>query len=245
MKSGRCKFCESDALLVKAHIYPKSVYDYIRRGDKYPSKLYSSDSRIHPKRTQIGVYDQTILCQTCEDGFKKYDDYGAALLLKDVDPATLIPNANTPVAYSVAKYDYTRLKLFFLGVLWRASASRHEVFQKCDLGPHEHAVRAMIRDGDPGGPEDFGVALRRYIDDLGQYSTTSPYRTKICGVNFTVLHMAGYKAFIKTDRRLLPVEFAPCVLAPGRPLYVLTHDIRLDKDFAFMRKVVMSRTHRK
>ena len=62
---------------------------------------------------------------------------------------------STPT-YEIADFDYARLKLFFISVLWRAHLSQDQFFDAVDLGPWQSTARQMIWEGDPGLPAILG-----------------------------------------------------------------------------------------
>jgi hypothetical protein len=233
----RCRACGEEKQLIEAHIIPKSFFAYINDGDRVPGKLYSSENNVYPRRSPIGAYDSSILCRDCEDMFAPWDDYAAKLLLAD-PPGTVHARAGQRW-YFIESYDYTMLKLFFLSVLWRASVSKHDMFELVHLGPYEDQILEMLTEGDPGPAELYAVLVKRLTDKVGVKSILSPHRLRFEERNFNLLHMAGYKVHIQVDRRPVPDFIRASVMSPSDPLIVYVGDSREDGDFAMMKSALM------
>src|SRR5689334_16282683 len=148
----KCKMRGCDGPLIKAHILPASMYPHRVAGTS-DTKIYSKAEDAFPRRSPVGVWDKTILCHECETLFQKCDDYAQQILRAR-------PKGETPRLFSLQNFDYALLKRFFLGLLWRASVSRQEMFSRVNVGPkHEKRLRALILSNDPGEPEEYAVWL--------------------------------------------------------------------------------------
>ena len=73
-KNGLCKFCNTDGKLVDAHIIPKAFY---RREGDHPFMIMNATRAERPARSQKGLWDDTILCDSCEGRFAFLDTYAA------------------------------------------------------------------------------------------------------------------------------------------------------------------------
>jgi hypothetical protein len=133
-----CKLCGKDEKLIKSHIIPESLWPHRKHGGK--QKVYSSLSKHYPKRSQKGIYDTAILCENCEKLFSPWDDYAQTLLLSDIEKNYIIENGKI-VCFEIKDYDYHKLKLFFISLLWRASVSTHEFFQGVKANKFENQLK--------------------------------------------------------------------------------------------------------
>ena len=236
---NKCKFCHKKRKLVEAHIVPRSFFKHIRADDRQASRIYSTQSWIFPKKTQTGIYDDSILCEHCERRFNPWDTYAAEFLIPEFGKDGFIyDDKGKGKGYVIEKYDYAKLKLFFLSVMWRASVSGNRYFRNIQLGLHESNIRQMLDSNDPGHPDVYPIFLTRFIDEFGMYSMMDPYRDRLDNRNYNILNMAGYRAFIKTDKQDIPRLFAPLTLQPDRPLLIYTAEITDKAEFGLMKKMI-------
>jgi hypothetical protein len=142
----KCKLTGIDGRPVKAHIIPKSFY-VKDPGERKPNKIITNTKGVYPKKSPIGIYDETIVTEEGERIFTSWDDYAAELLLAKKSDFKKRFNKGECIAFEIENYDYEKLKLFFLSVLWRASVSSHEFFKKVKLGGHENIIRDALLKG--------------------------------------------------------------------------------------------------
>jgi len=222
--------CLEDKKLIDAHIIPKSFFKSIKI-DNQPLEIHTNKKGEYTKRSHAGIYDKTILCGDCETLFQRYDDYAQSLLLPDAKEEDYIlgPDGKR-VGYILKNIDYCNLKLFFLSVLWRASVSTREEFSKIDVGPFEKALRLMMQSDDPGDENVFSVIVNRFDDYLGKKFLIDPHNERFDdGINFCRFYLgAGYRVFIKVDKRSLPESniFRFFILKTNQPLCVTINDLR-------------------
>ena len=77
---GKCKFCGQEKKLIKAHIIPKKFYLNIKN-DRFS---YINVETMECKHTQMGAYDQNILCTECDNHILgEYDKEGYRVLFGD------------------------------------------------------------------------------------------------------------------------------------------------------------------
>lgn len=123
-----CNLCNSKvSKLVDSHILPKSFY---------PKKeiSYLMDSHEIFKRRPTGEYDQ-IVCDACEKRFNDWDDHGYKVLLENFH--------NKPVldySFRELKYDYKKMKLFFLSLLWRLHVSKGYLGEQVKLSENDFRI---------------------------------------------------------------------------------------------------------
>jgi hypothetical protein len=73
----KCRFCEKESKLIKAHIIPE-VFFRLARGD---DMLTNISTGKRPQKSPIGAYDKGILCADCEKCFGEADSYTASFLI--------------------------------------------------------------------------------------------------------------------------------------------------------------------
>jgi hypothetical protein len=164
--------------------------------------------------SQSGFWDDNILCAGCESLFGEWDAYGFEVLGNP-------PGNNGPLstdadlqAFILRNVDYTKLKLFILGTLWRASVTKHKFFEEIDLGPDEPHIGNLIRNGQPGPMEEYPVIIGRLIRQRYEQVIFTPWTSKLEGINVCVLYLPAVKIIIRVDKRPLPPELVVVALKP-------------------------------
>lgn len=230
-----CKLCSREAQLVKAHIIPKSFWEI---DPKQPFSLITNTPGQYSRRSRIGVYDPTIVCETCERSFSDYDSYAAKLLLGETRKFVPIRDSTgSTLAYLIPHINYRLLKLFGIAVLWRAGVSSHSYFRRVKLGPYLERARDMLLRADPGVPEDFGVTLAIW-DRLEAPILMDPFPERWDGINYYRLYLGRYLAYIKVDRRAVPTILSPTVLRPDAPLVLVARLLDRSKELPLMRRIL-------
>jgi len=148
-----CNLCNKNSLLVRSHIIPRAFFDL---GPNPGTKLLSNIPGQFPKRAPAGVYD-FIVCDGCERSFNEYDDYGAKVLIQELDSYERIVERGKFAGLRATGIDYRLLKLFSISLLWRASVARHPFYSRVRLGQFERPAREMLMTGDPGGTDEFAT----------------------------------------------------------------------------------------
>ncbi|HRY52257.1 MAG TPA: hypothetical protein P5089_00180 [Candidatus Portnoybacteria bacterium] len=216
-----CKFCLQDKKLVDAHIVPRCFFERQKGGELFLEVLCTNKS-IRKSRSYIGLYDNSLVCYECEQKFSKFDDYGCKLLLSNLDDKNFIlSSAGEKAGYQINSFDYDKLKLFFLSVLWRASNSERKEFAKINVGSYNEKLKEMIINKNPGNQDEFSIFLTKFIDPLGSRNFMDPFSIKIDGINMCVFYFGGgYKAYIKVDKRPLSNLFNLFIIKKDRPAVV-------------------------
>jgi hypothetical protein len=161
-----CKLCHRKKTLRKSHIIPEWAYTALYDQDHKYFMISSFDDRI--KFKYQGEYEE-LLCDDCESYLGEFDEYGRNVMLnrpgeRDCGLSTFFED-DTIVVEGV---QYAEMKLFQLSVLWRAGISSRDFFDKVQLGPHEHAIRGMLVDRDPGRPGDYGCIMLPVLWGTGE-----------------------------------------------------------------------------
>lgn len=167
----KCKLCLADKQLQReSHIIPQFMYDQLLSDEGYFHKIkrdtikeYSSGKSV--KEFITGEYDGNILCAECDkERIGKLEDYAAKVFqfidhklesFKKIE-IEQYTNENGMSGKLIKKINYSKLKLFLLSILWRASISKRDFFDQVKLGnKHEEIIRKMIFDENPKKPENY------------------------------------------------------------------------------------------
>lgn len=231
----KCKGCNEEKKLVKAHIIPESFFSDLRDGDN-PLALLTNTSGIYPKRANKGIYDKNILCRDCEDIFQTVDNYGQKILLHS-EQEQLISNGIV-AGFKVDQFDYKLLKLFFLSILWRSSVSTHKFYSKIALGPFEDAVKKLIWNNSPGAPDEFSCILAKFTDEKIGKIILNPHRDKLDQINYYRFYLSGYILYIKVDKRHSSSFYKPFVINKNDPLIIIARDIKNSKEYQILLDII-------
>lgn len=234
-----CKLTGKAGSPVKAHIVPESFY--LIRPEQGPLRLVTNTPGRFPKRSPVGLYDSTIVTAEGEACFAPWDSYAAELLLHGFPTATpLKQDQGQIVGYEYSSFDYTKLKLFFLSVLWRAGASSYEFFKRVNLGPHFEVLRNMLFNADPGRPDEYAVVLAVFDDDPEWAKIMDPFpgRYGRNGIRFYCLYVGNFIAYVKVDKRPADAPMRELQVTPDAPLRILRRAYAESKERRIMAKIV-------
>lgn len=229
-KIGCCKFCGTRGKLVDSHIIPKGFIEESHF-------LASSYAGEHQKKSRTGIYDQ-FLCDEHEKQFGRWDNY-AISLLRDNPPEKV-----SDEFFVYESVDYPLLKLFFISVLWRASAASHSFFDNINIGEHREVLKTQIETKNPGGIDDFPVMLC-YSEEKETTAIFEPRMHQYLGVDFVLLYLPNFLAIIKVDEKPLPEKFRDKALNETGTLYVEKRVFEGSFDERIMQKVVSRNLIRK
>jgi hypothetical protein len=198
----KCKLClEEKKLINTSHIIPSFMYKELLAGEINFVKgdLKSAKS----KNIQTGEFEGGILCKDCEGRIAQWEHYANAFLygsqLKEMGTVDMQNFKNVHgVEYTQVKgINYSKLKLFFLSVLWRASISTRPLFKNVSLGSYEEKIRFMLHSEDPGKEHTYPCLLQDYRKTGLPYQIIGEplkiekegvrYHFLICGVLYTFL----------------------------------------------------------
>ena len=210
----KCKGCGQENKLIKAHAIPEAFFVGLRDGRK-PPKLITDTAGIFPQRSQIGVYDEGILCRECEDRFQEVDNYGQLLLLKEENELIELIKNGAIVGWTIKEYNFNLLKRFFVSI----------------LGPFEEEAKKLIWEESSGDPSQFSFVLAKFIDDEIGRTIMDPHRERWYGINYYRFYLYGYVLYIKVDSRKTPAEFRRIGANDGIPLYIIGRDIFKSKEY--------------
>ena len=234
----KCKFCGNESSLIRAHVIPAGFFRRIRQGEK-PLEVITNTAGEYTKKSQIGEYDQTIVCSKCETIWQEWDNYAQQLLAEEPLNWRARYYNNRKIYYVVDNFEYKKLKLFFISMVWRASVSSRPFFSKVSLGQFEDIAKQRIANTDPGGSEDFSVTLAKFDHPLAK-SMLDPHEDKHSDVNYYRFYLASYIAYIKVDYKPAPEPLSQLAMAENRPLYIHCKDFRKSKELNLMKKLLES-----
>lgn len=194
------------------------------------SLIVPADPEIPHSKSRSGLFDNKIVCSSCEARFSEPDRYAKRILLdrRWDDPREGLPDFRQ---YDVLPdTDAATLKMFALNVLWRAAASELSFFATVRLGPHIEPLTELVRAQVCGGVHDFSVRLARFrpvpssVGLSPEQGFTNPFRRKGDGINWISIPFNSFVATVKVDSRPAPVGLLPALLSPGNPVIVLRRD---------------------
>lgn len=222
---------------MEAHVIPRSFHR-IDPSDRQPTRLVTNVEGRYTQKIRKGVYDASIVCEECERRFSPWDDYADELFLKSWEKFERITDRGHEIGYSLPTFDYPRLKLFFLSLLWRAGASEHAMFAKIDLGPRESVLKNAIERADPGAIDFFGVVLQAF--DSTNVGMLNPHPERFSGLRFYRFYLSHIIAFIKVDGRPFIDPFPSVALGPGRSLVLVQKNFMTSPERRVMRSLVIA-----
>lgn len=228
---------------MRAHVIANSFYRPLMEDDGF-AFVASNRSGIYPSKRSTGIYDRELVCEECERLFSPWDLYGKQFLLdRNWDSEEPFPDRGEPLARIVHDYDYRKLKLFFLSVLWRSAVSTQPFFKRVDLGPHLDSLHSLLAKQIPGTKDDFAVNIARFEptgarDVDPQYGFLNPGKTRYGTVNYIQFWLSAFAVIVKVDRRPAIEPLKTFCLAPDPPLVIILRDFSHSKELAAQRRLV-------
>jgi len=151
------------------------------------------------KRNPIGVYDDGILCISCDNKIGVYDEY-AAQFLNGVQLETHPSGAG----WLATGINQPLLKLFCISYLWRASITSRKEFVGVSLGAkHERAIKELILNNSHGSINQYSVVFAKFNgsnDTVG--GLLFPAKTRIGNILYYEAYLPKlYKFWVKVDSR--------------------------------------------
>lgn len=234
-----CKLTGKEGTPAKAHIIPESFYLFDKELNE-PSLLVTNSKGIYSKRTWKGIYDDSIVTQEGERYFLKCDDYAFKLLVEQFASAKPLELKGSIVAYIYDNFDYDKLKLFFLSVLWRAAVSSHPFFKRVDIGSHLETIRKAIIESDPGSSHFYSTVLALFdaSDERNWAKIMDPFKGRIADITFYTFYLGNIVAYIKVDKRKARTPMREIQIDPNRPLYLIKKNFWDSNEVSIMRNIV-------
>jgi len=210
----KCKFCNKEKDLIKAHIIPYSFFKNVKGDD---GRLFVVDDRENSfkKRAFKGFYDEELVCRGCEGLFADCDNYAKKFFF-DTKRDRQEFYENKPIADIYNKFNYDKLMLFFVSMLWRASASKHDSCKAVRLGKYQELAKQMIL-SKKVSTSILSVILHRFTDKSGNI-VRAPGKTRLNGFNYYGFHMSNFYADIKVDSQIPHGYLNNLSIKRGKPI---------------------------
>jgi hypothetical protein len=193
-KMGICKLCGKEAILRMSHIIPRSYYKRLKK--ESGQLLLVSSAEENPKLTNSDPKER-LLCGDCEQFLSSnYEVYGTVILRQSEN---VIKNDDHIV---INGFDYKRMYLFFISILWRASLSTHPTFQAVSL---DESLQELLRQSILSNNLKISVHTNLRLDHFFRLSvvriidSTKNIEDKIIRsiiTNFRVVHGADKRSII-------------------------------------------------
>jgi hypothetical protein len=234
-----CRFCRNNAPLINAHVIPEAFFRQLRHSADVPLVVTGIAGEF-PKRRPIGIYDNTILCGSCEAKFSAVDDFGISILLSRFEETFTVVRRGTAIdAYQATCVDQRELLRFLVAVLWRASVSSQPFYKHVTLGLIESQALAAVEQPDAPISPVFAAILTRWVTDEQNRpvakSLLSPFRERWgIGVNAYRLYLGEMVAFIKVDQQPFPQPLRQYELLAKPELTVIARPLEGSKDLSSM-----------
>ena len=222
----QCKLCfQEKPLTENSHIIPKKFFQKAfinipkgfapeNYGDK-ANRLYSKESKS--RNQQSGIHVKNILCESCEQKLGVFDNYAQTILLNN-DKYLKKDDKEKVWKLQNIDYDYIKLKLFFMSVLWRSQICSDSFFSQVELTSDSEAkLRDMIINKNPGSENEFSVLLLKYLGEEAESFSVSRGK-QLCEVY--MFRLGNYTFYIKVDENSWPDLFQEYMLKPEQDLLI-------------------------
>jgi len=209
----KCRLCNQDKKLIKAHIYPAFFYKNFKlyspdsKGQGRVHKAVFSDNYFHynTKGLPEGLYDPNILCQACDNYFnEEFENYANNILFDNANSSKVKLIDNGIDLTTFKGIDYTKFKLFMLSVFWRASIS--DKFPRINLCSNdEEVLRSMFVTKDAKEEDIYGVLLL-YLNypEIAAKIMTDIKTIKTDNKNCYSFIAGGFLFYFYTDKFQIP-----------------------------------------
>lgn len=237
-----CKLTGAKGPGVRAHIIPRSFYDFGKSEHKPAKIIQLAGENSTISTSQIGEYDEGIVTKEGEAYFSVCDTYAWECLVKRGQDGRLYHDSLNPLCIEISDFDYLKLKMFFISLLWRAGVSSRALFRRVNLGPHEDRLRQLILANDPGSPHDYSVILGIHRDtpDYGlPMLEPIPLRDEETGIKYYRFSLGRLVACIKVDSQSYGHAWEDFVLKDGGLLrYIILDDFKTSSLYKSLRQDV-------
>jgi hypothetical protein len=210
MPIGICKLCRVDKQLIKAHIVPRSFWS----GSTKPLAIFSDDQELQPQKSLIGIYDENILCETCDNELGRLDEYALLNLVRASSVKKVFRHSGIMFEYS--NLNAYKIYCFIMSVAWRASVSNNKYYGEICLGPYEAEFRNEFMQA-PMGSINFEVYISEFDTSVLPY--LQPKSVRVDNINMIVVYANRFKILIKTDKRKFATPPKPVNLQCGNSIY--------------------------
>ena len=204
-----CKMCGQDRKLIQAHIIPRSFWNNQMRGDE-PLAILTNKPGWKPIKSPIGEYDSNILCEQCDNQLGVFDQHAYENLV--LDSGTPFGHQGKTLGFSYPKADSTLIRKFITSVVWRASISGRNYFNRIRLGKYEDVFKEYFL-----GDDNIGLSISCLMAefDRGDVPFLNPQYSRMEGIKFAVVFANRFTFYAKVDQQPLPDVFKQSEIKQG------------------------------
>ena len=166
---GNCNLCkETKELQRVCHVIPDFFYRENNLFHEHHNLVYidlqtllkTGEKKIISNKQKTGEYDLNKLCKGCDGNIiGGYESYTREFFYAEglpIGKELILTDKNGYIECS--NVDYTKLKLLFLSILWRAALSNRPVFSEIKIDDNiSEELRKMILNGEPKKDTEFPV----------------------------------------------------------------------------------------
>lgn len=247
----KCRFCNKNKKLIRAHIIPKNFYNKLRTSTdasiivEFKQKSRGNfERKLNTQKSQMGIYDKYLLCKECDSRLGIYDKYSYEIFLNPKHfkkKLTYIDKSDAYGIYKIDEFDFSKLQLFFISILWRASISTHKFYENINLGLLEtKAKECLVKDSadkDYFSVVAFKLSTKMDVENIC-YSVLTPLNLKDNGVNIYKFYFGGFQFIIKADSRKFNSEYKKVEISPGKPIII--PEVFIEED-QYIKKMLFSK----
>lgn len=220
----KCKLClKAEADKRNSHIIPKFMGK--RLFEAKPRHGIQIDITGKQRKIQSIPKEDFIFCLNCEKRFAKLEDYFARKLTSihnytnEKDKFRVHSDGSVNSILECLKVPFNTLKLFNYTLVWRASISKHDMFEKYKLPePYEEKLRGILDTNLSISHLELLNNFNEIQDDTGLDSyffkcevknefTRGPFSTYKIGKNAFGLFLVDFIIYTYTDKKDIPEEF--------------------------------------
>lgn len=167
---GQCKLTLTHGRYVKSHIIPRA---FTKPEWKGASWLQSGESSRAVRRWD-SWYDKSLVTREGEDILARYDDWAAQELRQHKLTWSSWGPMQKLSARDFKQIPRTKLRLFFLSLLWRAAASNMKDFSSIRIDASDlERIRTMVLNGRAEPFEFYPIALVQ-LSTIGEVHNLTP-----------------------------------------------------------------------
>lgn len=149
---AKCIICNKENKMCRSHVFPKWIFDYIKRNDASQKKgVILIDKQTNISEKSKGFRGNIGICLECDRKIGEFDEFVKTFTTDDyiVKNGEEISNFTGLIAYklSFSKEQYNLLKKFVASLLLRASRARDAFSLAVDIGSFENDFIKYIAGG--------------------------------------------------------------------------------------------------
>jgi hypothetical protein len=168
-----------------------------------------------------------------------YDDYAFKLLNEERSSRKAFPDhEGKTLGEYYDTFDYDKLKLFFMSVLFRAGLSNDPFFQHVTLGPYEAPLKAAFDRGIAPHPNVFAIFLQYYDEITSGPVFLPPGPIRFNNIKFYFFHIGRVMFYIKVDRRSPPKDLQHVILKPQGGLFLMRRTLKDSNVYDILKRMI-------